>query len=121
MIELLEILAGLLLLRDTLRQTKLLAKIIAAVDPFDIVIGVVILVVGILNILSLKGILLSLAGLALAASALSNVPKVGTALTQAGRYVAQFRLPIGIVVLIVGLAEAISILLRSISAGPPYK
>lgn len=108
MVVILEILAGLLLVRETLRQSPTLARIVAALDPFEVVIGVVILVVGILDLLSLKGILLILAGLVLAARVLSYVPAVGPALTRAGRYLTQFRIIIGIIVLIVGLLEAAS-------------
>jgi hypothetical protein len=117
MVEFLEILAGLLLIREALRQSPTMSRIVAALDPFDVVIGVIILVVGILSILSLKGILLILAGLVLSARALLYVPAVGPALTQAGNYLTQFRIIIGIIVLVVGLIEVVSFFIRPLTQG----
>jgi len=115
MVEFLEVLAGLLLIREALRQSPTLSRIVAALDPFDVVIGVIILVVGILSILSIKGILLILAGLVLASRVLSYVPAVGPALTQAGSYLTQFRIIIGIIVLAVGLFEIVSFFVRLVT------
>jgi hypothetical protein len=117
MVEFLEILAGLLLIREALRQSPTMSRIVAALDPFDVVIGVILLVVGILSILSLKGILLILAGLVLSARVLSYVPAVGPALTQAGNYLTQFRVIIGIIVLVVGLIEVVSYFTRPLLQG----
>jgi hypothetical protein len=96
------ILAGLLLLSEAIR-----GPIIRNLQPFQTVIGVIALVAGILNFLSLFGIVLILAGLILAINALAGVPAIGDGLTRAGRALNPFRLIIGIVVLILGIAALI--------------
>ncbi|MGH2582663.1 MAG: hypothetical protein ACRDFQ_07190, partial [Anaerolineales bacterium] len=63
--------------------------------PFQTVIGVIALVAGILNVLSLLGIVLILAGLILSIKALSGVPSVGPSLVRTGRALDPFRLIIG--------------------------
>ncbi len=95
------ILAGLLLLAELFRGTG--QRIIGNLRPFAVVIGVVALVLGVLHIASVFGIALLLAGFILAVSALEAVPRVGSELARAGRSLAQLRVVIGIVVLVVGV------------------
>lgn len=96
------ILAGLVLLSEAIR-----GPIIRSLQPFQTVIGIVALVAGILNFLSLFGIVLILAGLILSINALSSVPSIGDGLTRAGQALNPFRLIIGLVVLILGIAALI--------------
>jgi hypothetical protein len=70
---------------------------------FDVVLGVVAVIVGILSLFSLQGIVLILAGLILAVSAMRQVPYVGPGLSKLGQDLSQFRLIIGAILLIVGL------------------
>jgi hypothetical protein len=93
------ILAGLLLLSEAIR-----GPLVRPLLPFQTVIGVIALVAGILNFLSLFGIALILAGLILAVKALSGVPSLGPSLVRAGRALDPFRLIIGLIVLILGIA-----------------
>jgi hypothetical protein len=102
MVGIVGILAGLLLLSGAIR-----GPIIRSLMPFETVIGVIALVAGILNFLSLFGIVLILAGLILAVSALSSVPSIGTSLARAGDALQPFRLILGLVVLILGVVSLI--------------
>lgn len=95
------ILAGLLLLADLFHGRG--ERFINALRPYEVVIGVVAIVVGVLHFASLFGIALVLAGLILAVSALQGVPRIGNDLARAGRALAQVRTLIGIVVLVLGL------------------
>lgn len=95
------ILAGLLLLADHFHGAG--QRMIGNLRPYEVVIGVVALVLGVLNIFSVLGIALLLAGFILAVSALQAIPRVGAELARAGRALAQVRTLIGIVVLILGV------------------
>ncbi len=88
------ILAGLALLAHWLKGGA--AKFAQSVAQFDVVIGVIALVIGVLELLSLEGILLILAGLVLAANALRSISSVGESLTR--------------VVLLVGILNLLSAL-----------
>ena len=102
------ILAGLLLLADLFRGAG--QRMIGTLRPFQVVIGVIALVVGILHLASVFGIALLLAGLILAVSALESVPRIGSELARAGRALAQLRILIGIVVLVLGIMALLHIL-----------
>ena len=95
------ILAGVLLLADLFHGKG--QNLINALRPYEVVIGVVAVVIGILHLASLLGISLILAGLILAVSALQSIPRVGDDLARAGRSLAQVRTLIGIVVLVLGV------------------
>ena len=95
------ILAGLLLLADLFRGRG--QQFINTLRPYEVVIGVVAVVSGILHIASLFGIALLLAGLILAVSALQGIPRIGDDLARAGRALSQVRTLIGVVVLVLGV------------------
>ena len=102
MIEaLVAILCGLLLLSSLFRAET--AGLVGALKPFETVIGVIAVVVGILAITSLTGIALIVAGLVLAISALSSVPVIGGYLRRAGEELARFHVVIGVIVLVIGI------------------
>lgn len=100
------ILAGLTLLVFWLKGRA--ANFSQAVARFDVVIGVVALVIGVLELLSLQGILLVLAGLVLSASVLRSIPSFGGQLARWGKSLDQFRLIIGVLVLLAGLLGVFS-------------
>lgn len=95
------ILAGLLLLADAFHGKT--QQLIGSLRPYEVVIGVVAVVLGILHILSLLGIALLLAGLILAMSALQGIPRLGDDLARAGRALSQVRTLIGVVLLVFGI------------------
>ena len=95
------ILAGLLLLADIFHGKG--QDFINKLRPYEVVIGVVAVVVGMLHLVSLLGIALILAGLILAVTAFQAVPRVGGDLARAGRSLAQVRTLIGVVVLVLGV------------------
>ncbi|HUF26144.1 MAG TPA: hypothetical protein VMM18_04090 [Gemmatimonadaceae bacterium] len=112
------ILAGLVLLADLFRGAG--ERVVGALRPFAVVIGVVAIVVGILEITSVIGVALLLAGFILAASALEAIPGVGDQLAQAGRALAAVRVVIGIIVLVLGIVTFVRTLDRPGGRrGPP--
>lgn len=96
------ILAGLLLLGDFFDKGKA-GNFVKSLRPFDAVIGVVAIVIGVLSLVSLLGIMLVLGGLVLGARALASVPNVGDNLVRAGNAVGSFRTLIGFVLLLLGI------------------
>lgn len=103
----LAILVGLILLVGVLGRIPgigpSLERLSGWLQQFDVVLGVVAVVVGVLSLFSLPGIVLILAGLILAASAMRQVPYMGPGLAKLGQDLSQFRLIIGAILLIVGL------------------
>jgi hypothetical protein len=95
------ILAGLLLLADLFHGKG--RRFINSLRPYEVVIGIVAVVIGVLHLASLFGIALILAGLILAVSALQGVPRIGDDLARAGRALSQVRTLIGVVVLLLGV------------------
>ena len=95
------ILAGLLLLADAFHGRG--ERFINSLRPYEVIIGVVAVVIGVLHLFSLFGIALILAGLILGVSALKGIPRVGDDLARAGNALAQVRTLIGIVVLVLGV------------------
>jgi hypothetical protein len=104
---LIAIMAGLLLLADSLGKFSGLDAVIRALKPYETVIGVIALVAGILALFSLFGIALILAGLLLATNALVTVPRVGDELGTAAKALAPFSVLIGAAVLILGIIHLI--------------
>jgi hypothetical protein len=104
------ILAGLALLAHWLKGGA--ARFAHTVAQFDVVIGVVALVIGVLELFSLEGVLLILAGLILAASGLRSIPSIGGPLARLGNALDPFRLIIGVLVLVVGFFNFLSAILH---------
>jgi predicted ferric reductase len=95
------ILAGLLLLAD--RFTGRGQGFVNSLRPYEVCVGVVAVVLGILHIFSLFGIALLMAGLILGMSALQGIPSIGDDLARAARALAPVRALIGIVLLVMGV------------------
>ncbi|HEX2994885.1 MAG TPA: hypothetical protein VHP14_08675 [Anaerolineales bacterium] len=112
------ILTGLVLLRGVLRNVPRLGpsleKFAKWLSGFDVVIGVIALVVGILQILSLEGILLILAGLILAVGALRTIPSIGHSLVRLGNALAQFKAILGLIILLVGVLDFVNMAFGSL-------
>jgi membrane protein HdeD len=112
------ILAGLVLLSGALRKVPGvgpgLERFARWLSAFDVVIGVIAIVVGVLELLSLEGILLILAGFVLAVSALRSIPSIGPPLGRLGSALAEFRVIIGIILLLVGLLDLLQLLFGSL-------
>ena len=108
------ILTGLVLLRGVLRHVPGLGpsmeRFAAWLSGFDVVIGIIAIGVGILQLLSLEGILLILAGLILAVSALRTIPSVGASLARLGNALYQFRAIFGVIILLVGVLDLLNTL-----------
>lgn len=97
------VLAGMLLLGEVFNQTGRASRFVDSLRPFDAVIGVMAIVVGILNLFSLLGLFLILGGLVLGARALAAVPNVGDDLVRAGDKVGGFRVLIGSILIVLGI------------------
>jgi hypothetical protein len=108
------ILTGLVLLRGVLHYIPglgpSLERFAAWLSGFDVVIGVIALVVGILQILSLEGILLILAGVTLAVGALRTIPSLGPSLARLGNALVPFRAIFGLIILLVGVLDLLNML-----------
>lgn len=115
------ILAGLVLLSGVLQKIPgvgvYLERLAGWLAPFGVAIGVVAIVLGILELLSLEGVLLILAGLVLAVSALRTIPSVGPSLGRLGSALTEFRHIIGAVVLALGLVDLFLLLFGTLGHG----
>jgi hypothetical protein len=109
------ILAGLLLISPIIPAGSAGGRVVDRLAPFDAVIGVVAVVVGVLNITSVIGLALIAAGLVLAAGALAKVPAFGKHLERAGKALRPFRVTLGVVVLVIGVMAV----LGALGSGPP--
>lgn len=97
------VLAGMLLIGEVFNQGGSASRFVDRLRPFDAVIGVTAIVIGILSLFSLTGMALILGGLVLGARALAAVPNVGDDLVRAGDKVGGFRVLIGSVLFVLGL------------------
>jgi hypothetical protein len=97
------IIAGLLLLADSLGRFRGLDALIRTLKPYETAIGVTTLIMGVLAIFSPLGIVMILAGLLLGANALAGVPRFGDELGGASRALAPFGILIGATVLVLGI------------------
>jgi len=100
---LIAILTGLLLLADTFMSMNGFSRVIAALKPYETVIGIVALIAGVLHFFSLLGIALIMGGLMLGTRALTTVPNIGDELGSAGNALTPFRGLIGGIVLVLGV------------------
>lgn len=99
---LIAILAGILLLADSLGKFSGMDALVRTLRPWQTVIGVVALVWGLFHFLTLLGIIMILAGIILGANALVTVPKVGDDFTGAAKALAPFAAIIGGAALVFG-------------------
>jgi hypothetical protein len=97
------VLAGMLLLSEVYKESGTASRLVDRLRPFDAVIGVSAIVIGIVHLFSLLGIFLILGGLVLGARALSSVPNVGDDLVRASDKVAGFRVLIGSILILLGI------------------
>lgn len=115
------ILAGLVLLSGALHNIPgigpALERFAGWLVPFEVALGVIAIIVGLLDLLSLEGILLILAGIILAVSALRTIPSAGSALGQLGDALARFRYVIGIILLLVGILDLLQLLFGAFRLG----
>jgi hypothetical protein len=97
------VLAGLLLVGDLFNQGGRASRFVDNLRPFDAMIGITAIVLGILSLFSLLGVVLILGGLVLGARALGSVPNVGDDLVRAGDRIGAFRVLIGTVLIVLGV------------------
>lgn len=100
---LIAIMTGLLLLADTFMSMSGFNRVIAALKPYETVIGIVALIAGVLHLFSLLGIALVLGGIMLGTRALTTVPNIGDELGSASSALTPFRGLIGGVTLVLGV------------------
>ncbi|MDQ3672797.1 MAG: hypothetical protein M3365_00245 [Gemmatimonadota bacterium] len=97
------VLAGMLLVGDLFNQGGRASRFVDNLRPFDAILGITAIILGILNVFSLLGLLLILGGLVLGARALGSVPNVGDDLVRVGDKVGGFRVLIGTVLIVLGV------------------
>ena len=102
------ILAGLVLLAGVFQRGTPGSRVVSALLPFQGVIGLVALVLGILNFLTLLGILLILAGLILAAEALSSFPGIGKEIKRIGQSLSSIGGLLGAALLVLAIYRILS-------------
>jgi cadmium resistance protein CadD (predicted permease) len=115
------ILAGLVLLSGALQKVpgigSSLERFAGWLLPFEVALGVIAILVGILQLLSFEGVLLVLAGLVLAVSALRTIPSVGPALDRLGSALAQFRWILGVILLAAGILDLLLLIFGAFGGG----
>ncbi|HTP03062.1 MAG TPA: hypothetical protein VMJ64_16925 [Anaerolineales bacterium] len=112
------ILVGLALLTGALGKVPgvgpVLERFAGWLAPFEVALGVIAIIAGLLELLSLEGILLILAGLVLAVSTLRTIPRVGAGLGRLGSALTPYRWIIGVILLAVGLLDLLQLLFGSL-------
>jgi len=101
------ILAGLVLLTGLLGVIPALGEYLESfarwLGSFQGLIGIIAIVVGILNLWSLTGMMLIIAGIMLGAGILQTLPVVGDQLERLAKVLGSFQTIIGIITLLVGI------------------
>jgi hypothetical protein len=115
------ILAGLVLLSGALHNIPgigpSLDRFAGWLLPFEVALGVIAIIVGFTELLSLEGILLILAGIVLAVGALRTLPSIGPSLGRLGDALAQFRYVLGLILLAVGVLDLLLLLFGTFGRG----
>lgn len=101
------VLSGLVLLAGVFQSGTSGSRLASSLIPFQGVIGLVALVVGILNFFNVIGIALIVAGLILAAEALSGIPEIGNELKRAGQAMSGIGGLVGAVLMVLALYRLI--------------
>lgn len=99
---LIALLAGALLLADSLGKFSGGDKLVRTLRPYQTVIGILALTWGLFHIVSLLGVVLLLGGIILGANALVTVPRVGDDFSGAAKALAPFAVIIGAAAVILG-------------------
>lgn len=99
---LIALLAGVLLLADSIGKYSGGDKLVRTLRPYQTVIGILALTWGVFHIFSMLGIVLVLGGVILGANALVTVPKVGDEFSGAAKALAPFAVIIGAAAAILG-------------------
>lgn len=115
------ILTGLVLLSGALHNIPgigaSLERFAGWLVPFEVALGVIAIIVGFTELLSLEGILLILAGIVLAVGALRTLPSIGPSLGRLGDALAQFRYVLGVILLAVGVLDLLLLLSGTFGRG----
>lgn len=88
---------------------KYLEQLAKWLGTFQSVIGIIAIVVGIIYF-SLVGLLLIIAGIILAIGALQAIPALGPYLEKLVKVLAGVQVPMGIIILIVGILDLVGVL-----------
>ncbi len=111
------IVAGLALISGSIRLSRSIDRAGHWLNQFDVIIGVMAMVVGVLELLSVEGVLLILGGLVLAVSALGSIPP----LAKLAKALKPFKLIIGLILLALGIIGIVSLLTEPAGSGPRGK
>jgi hypothetical protein len=111
------IVTGLALISGSIHLSRSIDQFGRWLNRFDVIIGVIAIVVGVLELLSLEGVMLILGGLVLAVSALGSIPP----LAKLANALKPFRLIIGLVLLALGIIGLVSFIIGPAGRGPRGK
>jgi hypothetical protein len=100
------IIVGLALISGSIHLSRSIDRAGRWLNQFDVILGVIAIVVGLLELLSLEGVMLILGGLVLAVSALGSIPP----LAKLGRALKPFKLFIGLILLALGILGIVSLI-----------
>lgn len=78
-------------------------RMAGSMRALETALGIIDLIFGIIYITTVTGIVLLISGLILAAWVLSGIPGIGEELSRAGQALGNFRIIIGLIVLLIGL------------------
>jgi hypothetical protein len=105
-VEITNIVAGLMLAMGILPSIpavgKSLEKVAKWLGGFQIIIGIVAIIIGILYF-GLQGIVAIVAGLVLAMGILPSIPAVGSSLEAVAKWLGRFQVIIGIIAIVIGV------------------
>lgn len=106
LIEIINIIAGLVLMAGILEMIpamgKHLAKLSKWLGGFQTIIGIIAIILGILNF-GMQGIVAIIAGLVLVMGILPNIPAIGKSLHKVAKWLGGFQTIIGIIALLIGI------------------
>jgi membrane protein HdeD len=106
-VAIMNIIGGLVLCAGVLAAIPAVGKTMARIGRFlggfQIIIGLIALVLGLINLDSWQGIVLTLVGIILLSGFFYAIPAMGKYLERAGRFLGGFQTIIGIIALIIGI------------------
>ena len=85
------------------RIGKYLLKVSKFLGGFQVIIGIVVLILGVLNIGSLQGLVATMVGMILLTGVFYVIPTFGKYLERVGKFLGGFQTIIGMIAIVVGI------------------
>ena len=114
LVEIMNVIGGLVLCAGIIGSLpgigKYLEKAGKWLGGFQVIIGIITLIVGILSLFSLQGIVATLVGIILLTGVFYVIPVLGKYLERLGKWLGGFQTIIGVIALILGILGILGIL-----------